>query len=167
MTCADIEQHKDAFVDAELPGPMLLAVARHAGACAACDETLRTLGAIREAVERVVRQEASELDLSGLWPAVAPRVLQAERRRTWRSRVRRVPAWGAVAAMAAGALLWLRTPTPTPTVEPVRVAALVRPNQAVIERLSAANNSRVSLRRDRMKGTTLIMVSADGSEVVR
>ena len=165
MTCADVEQLQDAFVDAELPGPMLLAVARHAGACAACDDTLRALGAMREAVERVVQQGASNLDLSGLWPAVAPKVLLAERRRTWRSRARMVPAWGAVAALAAGTLFWLQTQTPAPTVEPVRVAARARPNQAVIERLSAANNSRVSLRRDRMKGTTLIMVSADGSEV--
>jgi anti-sigma factor RsiW len=166
MTCTDVEQLQDGFVDAELPAPMLLAVARHAASCAACDETLRALGAMREAVERVVQADAATLDLSGIWSAVAPQVAATERRRTWRGRARMLPAWGALAAMAAGTLFWLQTPAPVPVAEQPRVVAR-RPNQAVIERLSAANNSRVSLRRDRMKGTTLIMVSADGGGAVR
>src|SRR5262245_48026138 len=167
MTCTDVEQLQDGFVDAELPAPMLLAVARHAASCAACDETLRALGAMREAVERVVQGDAATLDVARIWPAVAPQVAATERRRTWRGRVRMLPAWGAVAAMAAGTLFWLQTPAPTPVVEQPRAVATRRPNQAIIERLSAANNSRVSLRRDRMKGTTLIMVSADGGGAVR
>src|SRR5207247_2105358 len=35
MTCAEVEGLLDAFVDAELPAPALLAVARHAGGCEA------------------------------------------------------------------------------------------------------------------------------------
>jgi len=144
---------------------MLLAVARHAGACGACDETLRALGVVREAVTRTLEGEADTLDLSRLWPVVEQRVGREERRRTWLRRVRRVPTWGAVAAIAAGTLLWFQAPAPTPG--PGRVVARSRPNQAVIERLSAANNSRVSLRRERKNGTTLIMVRADGGGVGR
>src|SRR5262249_28971844 len=106
MTCADVDQLRDAFVDAELPGPMLLAVAAHAGSCAPCDQALRELGAVREAVQQVIERESDGLDLSGVWPAVATRVARAERWRTWRSRARRLPAWGAIAAMAAGTVLW-------------------------------------------------------------
>src|SRR5439155_12929955 len=119
MTCADVEQLRDAFVDAELPGPMLLAVARHAGNCAVCDEALRELGALREAVQQTVQQEARDLDLARLWPAVEHGIASTERRRAWRRRARTVPAWGAVAAMAAGAVLWMRPTAPTP--EPMHV----------------------------------------------
>src|SRR5262245_13499953 len=164
MTCADVEELRDAFVDAELPGPMLLAVARHAGGCAACDDALRELGALREAVAETMRQEASDLDISGLWPRVEHGIARTERRRVWRDRARMVRGWGAVAAMAAGAVLWMRPSAPPP--EPAHVIAR-RPNQAVIERLSTADNSRVSLRRDRKNGTTLIMVNAVGNDIVR
>ncbi len=165
MTCADVEQLQDAFVDAELPGPMLLAIARHAGACTTCDEALRELGTMREVVEQAVQRDADQLDLSRLWPAVAAEVERDGRQRTWRSRMRVMPAWGAVAALAAGTVFWLQSPVPGP--EPVRVAARPRPNQAVIERLSAGSSSRVSLRRERKNGTTLIMVRANADEVLR
>ena len=167
MTCADVEPLRDAFVDAELPGPMLLAVARHAGTCGSCDEALRALGAVRETVARTLEGEADTLELKLLWPMVQRRIEGEAQRRTWLRRARVVPAWGAVAALAAGALFWLQTPAPTPRPEPGRVATRPRPNQAVIERLSAANNSRVSLRRERKNGTTLIMVRADAGEVGR
>ena len=167
MTCADVEPLQDAFVDAELPAPMLLAVARHAGTCGSCDAALRALGAVRETVSRTLEGEADTLELKQLWPMVQRRIEGAAQRRTWMRRARVVPAWGAVAAIAAGVLVWLQTPVPTPRPEPGRVAARPRPNLAVIERLSAANNSRVSLRRDRKNGTTLIMVRADAGEVGR
>jgi anti-sigma factor RsiW len=159
MTCADVAPLLDAFVDAELPAPMLLAVARHAGACGACDGALRELVALREAVERSVRPET--LDLSRIWPAVAAGVARAETGRTWRRRLRAAPAWGVAIAAAAGAILWLRTPAP----EAPRVAARPRPNQTVIERLDS-EGARFELRRERKYGTTLIMVSGDADEAV-
>ena len=79
----------------------------------------------------------------------------------WRvaPRSRQLPVWGAVAALAAGALLWLRTPQP----ETVRVTH-ARPNQAVIERLVSSEGARVGIMKDRKYGTTLIMVSAPGED---
>ena len=70
MTCGEVTELLDAFVDAELPAPMLLSVARHAGGCAACDASIRELSALHEAVERVAREDADAIDLNGVWPAV-------------------------------------------------------------------------------------------------
>jgi anti-sigma factor RsiW len=161
MTCTDVETLLDAFVDAELPGPMLLAVARHAGTCVACDQAVRQLTALHEAVEQTVGKDAESLDLSGVWPGVERRIARVEERRTWARRARSLPAWGAIAAMAAGAALWLR-----PVPDPPRQEAKSRPNFTVVERLNAAGNP-VALRRERKNGTTLIMVSAADTGVRR
>jgi anti-sigma factor RsiW len=157
MTCADAAPLLDAFVDAELPAPTLLAVARHAGACAACDAALRDLASLHDAVERSVAGPTAALDLSGVWPAVAAAAARHDAGRAWRISLKTVPTWGAIAALAAGAVLWLRSAA----LEPTRVAARPRPNHAVIERIDSAG-ARFELRRERKNGTTLIMVSADG-----
>jgi anti-sigma factor RsiW len=164
MTCNDVSQLLDAFVDAELSAPMLLSVARHAGACPDCDASLRELTALHEAVERAAREDGDALDLNGIWPAVEAGMAQAEARRAWSRRVRSVPAWGMALAAAAGAVLWLRSPAPDVPKMVAGVAAVHRPNQAVIDRLNSGV-SRVAISRERKLGTTLIMVSADGSAV--
>jgi len=114
---------------------------------------------LRESVERVVRREVEGVDLSGVWPAVERRIGRSGTRGVWRHVPRQLPVWGAVAALAAGALLWLRTPQP----ETVRVTH-ARPNQAVIERLVSSGGARVGIMKDRKYGTTLIMVSAPGED---
>jgi len=156
MTCGEVEALLDAFVDAELPAAMLLAVARHAGACTACDAVVRELTTLREVVERSVAAEAEALDLSRVWPAVSQGIERLDARVEWRRRLRTVPAWGVALAVAASAVLWVRSPGP----EPQRVAARPRPNQTVIERIDSSGH--FELRRERKNGTTLIMVSADG-----
>jgi len=156
MTCGEVEALLDAFVDAELPAAMLLAVARHAGACTACDAVVRELTTLREVVERSVAAEAEALDLSRVWPAVSQGIERLDARVEWRRRLRTAPAWGVALAVAASAVLWVRSPGP----EPQRVAARPRPNQTVIERIDSSGH--FELRRERKNGTTLIMVSADG-----
>src|SRR5438093_13738636 len=94
MTCGDVAQLLDGFVDAELPAPMLLAVARHAGACPACDIAVRELTDLREVVERAAREEGDALDLSRVWPAVSAGVDRIDARRVWTRRLRTAPAWG-------------------------------------------------------------------------
>jgi anti-sigma factor RsiW len=162
MTCDDVGRKLDAFVDGELPGPALLEVARHASGCRACERAVRDLAELQQAVGRTVEAGAAALDLSAVWPAVAARVAHEDARRAWRRRLRAAPAWAAAAALAAGAIVWLRMPA----AESVRVASRPRPNQAVIERLDSAS-ARLELRRERKNGTMLIMVSADGDEVPR
>jgi len=157
MTCPDVAELLDGFVDAELPGPMLLAVARHAAACPACDGAVRELTGLHEVVERVGRADGEALDLTGVWPAVAAGMARADARRAWGRRLRAAPLWGVALAAAAAAVFWLRASEPPRT----RIAA--RPNQAIIERLDSGG-ARFELRRERKNGTTLIMVSGEGDE---
>jgi anti-sigma factor RsiW len=158
MTCADVASLLDRFVDAELPAPMLLAVARHAGACPACETAVRELTGLREVLERTVEADVERLDLGGVWPAVAHAAERVDARRAWVRRVRLAPVWG-VGLAAASALFWLRSAP-----APVRVAAHpVRPNQAIIERIDSGA-PRLELRRERKNGTTLIMVSAPAAQ---
>ena len=91
MTCAEAEQLLDSFVDAELPGSMLLEVARHAGSCPACDRAVREVTTLRESVERVVRREVEGVDLSGVWPAVERRIGRSGTRGVWRHVHRQLP----------------------------------------------------------------------------
>jgi anti-sigma factor RsiW len=162
MTCAEIEPLLDAFVDGELSGPTLLAVARHTGGCPTCESAVRRLVDLQAAVDRVVRSAAERLDLSSVWPVVQQAIAPTETRRAWSRRLRTVPVWGAAAAaLAAGAVFWLRAPLPERVAGPV---AHARPNQAVIERLVSSDGARVV--RDRKYGTTLIMVNAQADEAL-
>ena len=154
MTCEDASPLLDAFVDAELEGQTLIAVARHAAACPSCDATLRELTALQEAVGRQGRHDAESLDLSGLWPKLEPELERADARRAWRRRLRSAPVWGGL-ALAASALLFLGSQQSPPA----KVATRARPNQAVIERIDS-EGGRFELRRERKNGTMLIMVSA-------
>jgi anti-sigma factor RsiW len=110
MTCGDVAQLLDAFVDAELPAPTLLAVARHAGACPSCDLAVRALTTLHDSIEQAAREEAETLDMSGVWPAVENGIERAESRQRWVRRARRVPTWGLALAAAASAFLWFQAP---------------------------------------------------------
>jgi anti-sigma factor RsiW len=163
MTCEEAAPLLDAFVDAELEGPALIDVARHAASCKACDDTLQELIALHETLGRHGRADADAVDLSDLWESLEPQLAQADARRAWRRRLRSTPAWAGALAIAASALFFLSGPqtgTP-PSTAPVRIA---RPNQAVIERIDS-EGGRFELRRERKNGTTLIMVSATGDDL--
>lgn len=151
MTCADAADLLDAFVDAELPAPSLLAVARHAAICPACDGSLREVAALHERVESAVRAEAEALDLSGVWPAVVRGIDRIDARGAWRRHLRAAPVWGVGLAAAAATVLWLRA-------GPDPVTRIARPNNAVIERLDSGG-ARTEIRRERKNGTTAIMVT--------
>lgn len=155
LTCEAASPLLDAFVDMELDSATLVEVARHAVSCPPCDASLRELLALQETVGRHGRAAADALDLSGVWPALEPRLHAVDARRAWRRRVQAAPLWGGL-AIAASALLWWSVTPETPT----RVATRVRPNQAVIERIDS-DGGRFELRRDRKNGTMLIMVSAE------
>jgi len=161
MTCEEAAPLLDAFVDAELEGPTLIDVARHAASCKACDDTLQELIALHETLGRHGLADADSVDLSRLWNSLQPQLAQADARRAWRRRLRFTPAWAGALAVAASALFFLSPQTATP---PPPAARLVRPDQAVIERIDS-EGGRFELRRDRKIGTTLIMVSATGDDL--
>jgi len=169
MTCQDVAQLLDGFVDTELTPPQLLDVARHAAICANCDGTIRELTGLRELVAWLVEGEARTLDLSGVWPAVAATIPSAMPRRSRRSVVpRQLPVWGAVMALAASVLLWLGTggQPPSPSHAPKQIASVEQgatrarawqsANHAVIDRLTGKD---IAVRREPKSGTTVIWVN--------
>ena len=164
MTCRDVEQLLGHFVDAELPPPMLLAVARHAGSCAACDQAARELTELHDAIAHTVEADVAGMDFSQVWPEVERRIVP-ERPRVgagWR-RVSTMPLWGGAMAAAASALFFLQMP---PNIAPVvskpkPPIVRVDRNQAFIDRLAG---KRVAVRREPKSGTTMIWVNYDPTE---
>jgi hypothetical protein len=167
MTCADVQQLLGPFVDAELPSPMLLAVARHAGTCASCDAAVRELTDLREAVAGVIETAVDGLDLSGVWQHVDDAITRTERRSRRIVQLRRA-GWGAIAALAA---TWLfLTPTsvqqPAPKLvasvskRPVEIARVAkRPTE--IERLAGRV---ASLQREPKTGAPIIWVNYNSDD---
>jgi anti-sigma factor RsiW len=166
MTCSDVDQLLDSFVDTELPPGEMIAVARHAGTCAACDATIRDFEAMRHVIGTAIESEVDSLDLSGIWPQVAVGVDAAVARRArWMSRRRlsAAPVWGAALALAASIVVFVMRPAdlvkkdladvqrPRPA---SRLASL--PNYAQIERLAGKN---IAVRREPKDGTTMIWVN--------
>ena len=158
MTCGDVETLLDAFLDSELPPPMLIAVARHAGGCSECDQTIRSLTSIRDAVADTVRRDAEEVDLSNLWSRIDVAIDAVDRRRRWRERLRGAPKWAVGIAMAAGLALAALQYRDNGTATGVRVTqhkAFPR-NHAWIDRVAGRD---VMLRQQPKDGTTVIFVN--------
>jgi anti-sigma factor RsiW len=176
MTCSDVEQFLDAFVDTELPPPQLLDVARHAASCSACDMAIRELAALRQSLAALVEREVCALDLSGVWPRVEARIHPPARRPARVVALRRAvpaaPLWGAMLALAASVFVWFSGPSSelatqvatqvasadrhaaAPAPPPARV---MRPsNHAYIDRLSGKG---IAVRREPKSGTTIIWVN--------
>jgi anti-sigma factor RsiW len=155
MTCGDVETLLDAFLDSELPPPMLVAVARHAAGCAPCDQIIRSLTTLRETVAETVRRDAETVDLSGLWSRIDAAIDSTQRRRRWTERMRGAPMWAAGLAMAAALALVVLNVRETPRSHGVNMAK-VGPNHAYIDRLAGRD---VLLSREPKSGTTLIWVN--------
>lgn len=155
MTCGDVETLLDAFLDSELPPPMLVSVARHAATCGPCDQAIRSLTTLRETLAETVRRDAETVDLSGLWSRIDEAIDSTQRRRRWTERMRGAPVWAAGIAMAAALALVVMNVQQTPPTPGVR-GARIPPNHAYIDRLAGRD---VLLRREAKSGTTLIWVN--------
>src|SRR5260221_11403767 len=118
MNCADPRERIDACVDGELEPSRSVEVARHLSGCAPCDRQVQAVLAMRDALVTESDRTLAELDLSGVWPAVAKEIHRTDAQRAWRDRgarrrgVSRGITWGAVAAIAAGTMLYLRPVSP-------------------------------------------------------
>jgi anti-sigma factor RsiW len=172
MTCTDAGARIDAFVDGELPPSTSVEVARHVGQCARCDGAVRRLLTVREALVAESERAVAGLDLSRVWSTVDAQTERLRARAAWRDRrpshgrLTRGMAWGtSIAAIAAGAALFLRVPG-GPTAMPgvakdqtpgvTRVAAKRLPNHVFIDRLAGKD---IALRREPKSGTTMIWVN--------
>jgi anti-sigma factor RsiW len=157
MTCSEVERILDSFVDTELDPPMLLAVARHAAACRRCETAMRELEALRQTLRDALVADVEQLDLSGVWPAVAASVEQTVSRRAWARRLRAAPAWAGAVAIAASAILWFQLPADREPTRPVaRIASRPPRNHVYIDRLAGKD---VTIRREPKAGTTILWVN--------
>ena len=165
MTCGDVETLLDAFLDSELPPPMLVAVARHAGGCEPCDTAIRRLTELREQLVATVEADAAAVDLSDLWSHVEQSIVPVERERRWGRRARGASVLAAGIGMAAATLLALRGvqwggDAPGIQTKPI-VARRSLPNHVYIDRLAGHN---VGVQREDKSGTTIVWVNyAQGS----
>jgi hypothetical protein len=153
---------------------MAIDVARHLGQCRRCDTTAQNLLALRDALAAESERAVSSLDLAGVWAAVDRNVERSAGQAAWRERAadraasrRRVPravAWGTMAAVAAGAALYLRPAAEAPraTVAKATPPAVARtaarrlPNHVHIDRLAGKD---IAVRREPKSGTTMIWVN--------
>jgi anti-sigma factor RsiW len=172
MDCTEIGGLVDAFVDSELPPPMLLEVARHAGQCARCDGLVRDLLAVRDAIVVDTDRLIEGVDLSRVWASVDTAITRIDGQAAWRRRsearrtpspTRRMTIWGSIAAVAAGVALFVGMPlgTQPPKRKPGPAIAKRVPNHVIIDQLAGKD---ITLKRDDQKGGAMIWVN---HEVVR
>jgi anti-sigma factor RsiW len=174
MTCSDAAERIDAFVDGELPPSASVELARHLGQCARCDRAVQGLLAVRDGIVAQSDRAIAALDFSRVWPHVDAAITRTQAQADWRERGaarRRVPrglAVASLAAIAAGAMFFVRTATPPTGGPAIRVAqqnvrgTLVKdggrrlPNHVLIDRLAGKD---IALRREPKSGTTMIWVN--------
>jgi anti-sigma factor RsiW len=171
MTCADAGERIDAFVDGELPPSVSVEVARHLSGCARCDGAAQAMLGVREALVAESDRALAGMDLSAVWPGVAQAIDRTQAQMAWRERAasrRRVPrgiGWGAVAAIAAGTMLFFRPVGPSKPLQlakdtspaaAARMAGKRLPNHVYIDRLAGKD---IALRREPKSGTTMIWVN--------
>ncbi len=114
MTCGEVQELIDDYVDGALTGPELHAVELHIASCAACREEERQLRALIARASALPREKAPPRDL---WPGIAARLGEhGDARARW-SGTRRVlfsrPMGLAAAAAVALALLSVLVGRPT------------------------------------------------------
>jgi hypothetical protein len=176
MNCTDVSTLLDPFLDTELPPPMLLAVARHAGTCTTCDTAIREMTELRELVARGNATAVDGLDFRGVWSAVEAGIDRHDAALARSRRLRALPMWGTMAAMAAGLLLWMgqiAPPKPQPQ-SPARQQiaradrTMERDNKSILSNRKVDNHTyidrlraerAVDVRREPKSGTTVVWVN--------
>jgi anti-sigma factor RsiW len=171
MTCNDVSQLLDPFIDTELPPPMLLAVAKHAATCEPCDTTIRELTELRELFAQDNAAAVDALDFRGVWAAVEDGMDRHDAAQARAQRLRRLPMWGTMAAMAASVLLYVggmpidQAKSPSRAQNQIARNDVVKPppnwkqnvNATYIDRLKSQRA--VDVRREPKGGTTVIWVN--------
>jgi anti-sigma factor RsiW len=134
MNCREVSNLLPLFLDGELEPRQMRSVAMHSMRCPACELEVKEMERLQELVGSAVRQRVAEMDLSGVWSAVEQRI--GDIRPSWVRRLRarweelqadldmRLPAFAAVAAVAALALAWYaQLPDVTQPIESRQIAS--------------------------------------------
>lgn len=84
MNCRETRPLLSLFLDGELASRQMRAVALHSTRCSQCEEELRGMERLQDAIVSQVSAEVDQIDLSLVWSAVAPRLGSASP--TWQQR---------------------------------------------------------------------------------
>lgn len=155
MTCREVEKLLDLFLDGELEGRTMRAIALHVTRCPPCEALLQGLERLQDFVAAAMSDAVADVDFSRFWPSIADRVDVVQR--SWRGvggRLRElarrpiaVAAVAAVAVVLGGVAVWRLLPVTPPTVN----------NQARIDTLTS-DAPTVALLSEPATNTTVIWI---------
>jgi hypothetical protein len=168
MSCRETRPLLPLFFDGELEARQMRAVALHSTRCAACEDELRHLERLQEAVSSHIVALIEDVDLGEIWTGIAPRLAPrapslTERLRSWWDErelgwVVRGPAYAAAAAVLfIGVATWMQQEDPA---QLKRELASRVDNSAVLDSVQSNANS-VALVTDQETNTTLLWVMDD------
>jgi anti-sigma factor RsiW len=162
VTCREAEKLLDLFVDGELDGRLMRAVALHVTRCGPCEALLQGLERLQDAVAETMTDAVADVDFSRFWSSIVGRVEAVQRSwRGLRGRAREL-AWRptivaaamAVALAVSAIALWRQLPAG---------ASPVVNNQARIDALTS-DASAVSILSEPKTNTTVIWISDAGGK---
>ncbi len=164
MTCRDVEKQIGLFLDGELDGRAMRAVALHTTRCVSCETALQRFERVQDLVAETFADAVGDVDFSSFWPAVearAERPVHGRGAAAFGSMGRLLTARSLIAVAATLAAVWLAAGLwqrgIAPAVEePARVN-----NQARIDSL-ASEAASVALLSEPASNTTVIWVVDDG-----
>ncbi len=176
MNCRDTRPLLPLFFDGELEARQMRTVALHSTRCPTCEQELRELEHLQEAITSHVSAMVDEVDLSRVWAGVAPRLAPRApslvgRLRAWWEEHR--SGWGlrgpafAGAAVASLLVLLLIQPS-TEIVAPSNTAQVPRAkidNSAKLDSMQSSVDS-VALVTDAETNTTLLWIMDDAKAAV-
>lgn len=177
MTCRETRPLLPLFFDGELEARQMRGVALHSTRCTTCEQELRELEHLQEAVSAHIAARVDEVDLSQIWAGVAPRLAPrapslASRWRAWWEEHRlgwrlRGPAFAGAAAAALLALVLIQPSAETaPAASAAAQATRAKiDNSAKLDSMQSSVDS-VALVTDAETNTTLLWIMDDAGGAV-
>jgi hypothetical protein len=168
MNCRESRPLLPLFLDGELESRQMRAVALHSTRCFECEEELRSMERLQEAIASHISAEVDQIDLDLVWTAVAPRLGSTspnwqQRWEEWWDSIREGGrTWGPVSAAVAAAgilaiLLWQGDGS-TP---PEQLAAGDRDSGVIVESVRSSVGS-LALVNEPNTDTMLMWITEDG-----
>ena len=168
MSCRETRPLLPLFFDGELEARQMRAVALHSTRCPDCEDELRHLERLQDAVASHIAAVIDDLDMGQIWTGVAPRLAARvpslpDRLRTWWQErelgwVVRGPVFAVAAVIVLAFAVWLRGDKAALTHE---IASRID-NTAVLESVQSSVDS-VALVTDAETDTTLLWVMDDSA----
>lgn len=167
MNCRETRPLLPLFFDGELEARQMRAVALHSTRCPECEDSLRDLERLQDALVAHVSSQVAEIDLSLVWDGIAPR-LEFSPRSLWQRFTewwgavdvrwaRQAPVYAAIAtACILAVLLWQRD-TLGP---PVDIASV--DNSTILDSVQS-DVTTLAVLREPETNTMVLWITDDGS----